>query len=188
MDALARVGAADRRSSELVTLVPGLEIIVTRALGPGDDARDAVQEVLARALAAIEQDRPIHGPFAAFVHGIAVHVIADALRARDRHRVSEAEPDSLPAVIPDALERLIDAQEQEAVNRALALLDPDERDLLRRCYVDGEKTAAIADDVGEPASRIRKRKSRVLQRLRGLLEGGRSTERHTFGACPTRKA
>jgi len=187
MDALARLGAADRRSSELVTLVPGLEIIVTRALGPGDDARDAVQEVLVRALDAIEQDRPIHGPLAAFVHGIAAHVIADALRARHRFLASDAEPDSLRAPLPDALERLIDAQEQEAMNRALALLDPDERELLRRCYVDGEKTSAIADDVGEPADRIRKRKSRVLQRLRDLL-GGRSTERHTFGTRPTEKA
>lgn len=164
----------DRQRAELVTLSPGIELVLVRALGV-EDGRDATQEVLARACAAIERGRPIHGPLGAFVYGIAQHVIAD-WRAAGRDLPLDG--DALPAAGPDALEALVASEERDAVLRAVERLDQDERDLLRRCFVHGETTAAVASDLGEPASRVRKRKSRALERLRGLLNAVRPV-RHT---------
>lgn len=164
----------DRQRAELITLMPGIELVLIRALGV-EEGRDASQEVLARACAAIARGRPIHGPLGAFVYGIAQHVIADS---RASVRDAELDDDALAAPGPDALEALITNEERDAMLRAVDRLDPEERELLRRCFVNGETTAAVASDLGEPASRIRKRKSRALERLRGLLNAVRPP-RHT---------
>ena len=148
-------------------LAGGLEIVAARALGDREDARDVVQETLARALAAIRDGRvPPGAPLEAFVYGIARHVIADVLRRRARDNVAAADPVGLAAPGPSALEALIRAEERALLSRALAVLSASERELLELCFVQGERAAAIAARLGEPADRVRKRKSRALERLR----------------------
>ena len=161
--------SAELLRAQLVALVPGLEIVMARALGSGDDARDGVQEVLARALHAIESGRPIRDSLASFVYGIAAHVIVDMRRAQARMRVADLDADSLPASATDPLELLIDDQRRLAMREALGRLDGRDLELLQRCYLDGERTSDIARREGVPASRVRKRKSRALQQLRAWL-------------------
>jgi RNA polymerase sigma-70 factor (ECF subfamily) len=180
-----RTESAHQRD-QLTAMIPALEIIASRALGPGEDARDVVQEVLARAIRAIDERRPIHGSLAAFVRGIATHVIADVRLERRRMPIVEADADSLHAANAEPLQLLIDEQERSATDAAVARLSPDDRDLLRRCFVDGMTTADVARQLGEPASRVRKRKSRALQQLRGLL-GPAAKDGHTLVARGTRK-
>lgn len=158
------------------TIARGLEIVAVRALGDADEARDAVQETLARALAAIRDNRlPPGVPLEAFVYGIARHVIADVQRRRVRERGATGDPGDLPAPGPSALEALVDAEERETVARALAAIPTADRELLEWCFVDGERVAAIAVRLGEPAERVRKRKSRALERLRQGFGGGHKT-------------
>lgn len=170
-----------RLREELPALAPRLEIIMTRALGPGEDARDAVQEVLHRAVAALARGSEIHGPLGAFVHGIAQHVIADVLRGRVRTGANPAAMELVQDGGPTPLDALIQANERDAMRAALALLDPPDRELLRRCFANGETIADIARATGEPADRIRKRKSRAIARLREIL----AARRHTSGASAT---
>lgn len=152
------------------TLAGGLEIVAIRALGNSDDARDAVQETLARALDALRDNRvPADVPVEAFVYGIARHVITDVHRRRVRERGAVEDPGTLPAPGPSALEALMHAEERETVARALAGLSAADRALLECCFVHGERVAAIAARMGEPADRIRKRKSRALERMREVL-------------------
>jgi len=157
------------------TIARGLEIVAVRALRDVDEARDAVQEILARALSAIRTERlPPDVPLEAFVYGIARHVIADVYRRRVRDRAPDMDPSALQASDPSPLEALIQREEREMVVCALAALDAADRDLLERCFVKGERVAAIAAQLGEPADRVRKRKSRALERLRaGLRRSGR---------------
>jgi len=163
------------------TLAGGLEIVAVRALGNMDDARDAVQETLARALEALRGNRvPAGVPIEAFVYGIARHVITDLQRRRVRDRGAEEDTGTLPAPGPSALEALVRAEEREIVSRALGTLSDADRQLLEWCYVDGERVSAIAARLGEPAERVRKRKSRALERLRQGLSGG-----HTTSVTPT---
>jgi RNA polymerase sigma-70 factor (ECF subfamily) len=138
-----------------------------------------VQETLARALAAIRSDRiPPGVALEAFVYGIARHVITDVQRRRVRERGAVEDSGTLPASGPLALEALVDAEEREAVARALAAIPTADRELLEWCFVDGERVSAIAARLGEPAERVRKRKSRALVRMREVLghwSGGHET-------------
>lgn len=149
-------------------LSAGLEIVAIRRLGNPDDARDAVQETIARLLERIRAGTiASDDEVVPIAWGIAKHVIADALRARSR----ETEVDGEVALsAPDALERLVTSEQRAAVAAGLAQLTPSDRELLKRCFVDGERIGAIAAQLGEPAERVRKRKSRALARLAAVLE------------------
>lgn len=164
---------------ELLKLVPGLELVAARRLGAGADAEEAVQEVLARALAAFDRGMPASPDMLpAFVHGIARHVIIDEHRRRTRWRTDAVALDALPAPEVSPLQGLTDAATQAAMGRAMRQLSRRDRELLRRCFVDGERLATIARTLGEPASRLRKRKSRALARLRALLGDADGTAGH----------
>lgn len=155
-----------------------------RALGDVDEARDVVQETLARALAALRDNRiPPSVPIEAFVYGIARHVIADVRRRRMRDGVPTVDPGALHAPDLSPLDALIQREERDLVARALSALPPADRDLLERCFVGGERVAAIAAQLGQPADRIRKRKSRALGRLREGLR--RSSHGHVTASLPT---
>ena len=159
----------DLLRQQLLELVPGLQLVVARRLGAGADAQDALQEILTRALAAFDRGQPATSEqLPAFVHGIARHVIADVARNEIRRRETSL-PDSLHTREPSPLESMVSAETRSAMQRALRLLDPADRDLLRRCFVHGERLASIAHALNVPAARLRKRKSRALARLRELL-------------------
>lgn len=167
-------------------LAAGLAIVAARAIGRGPDADDAVQEILARTVEALRAGRVPEGvPVAAFAYGIARHVLADVLRERARHAGPAVDAASLPAPQPSPLDQLIGAEERAAMDRALATLSDADRELLRDCYVRGLRLTDIAARVGEPAERIRKRKSRALQRLREALDGQRGAARHVTPSRPT---
>ena len=166
------------------TIARGLEIVAVRALGNVDEARDAVQETLARALEALRGNRvPAGVPIEAYVYGIARHVITDVLRRRVRERSAMGDPGDLPAPGPSALDVLVRTEEREAMSHALASLPAADRELLECCLVQGERVATIAARLGEPADRIRKRKSRAVERLRASLR--RSPAGHTAPPVPT---
>lgn len=156
-------------STELEALRPGLELLALRAFGDRLVSEEVAQETLARAVIAAERGTLVqNGKVAAFVAGIARHVIADKQREAARLAPLSA-ADAVPSPAADPLERLLSADERRAVHTALAALGAADRELLRRCYFDGESPAEIADKLGEPAERIRKRKSRALDRLRDAL-------------------
>ena len=160
---------------ELERLRPGLRLMALRALGSVAAAEEAAQETLARAVIALQNGQPREPDHvAAFVTGIARHVIADTCRARKRTVSLDAMTDAEPQGSgPDALAALISTAEQEAVRAALATLSSHDRDLLRLCYFDGLAPAKLAERLGEPGERIRKRKSRALERLRAaFLQAG----------------
>ena len=166
---------------------PGLELLALRTLGSQDASREAVQETLARAVVALANGRPSDPEkLAAFVAGIARHVISDALRARRR----VVPLDTLPAAEHpvsgvDALNGIVSAAERVRVRDALSRLSDADRELLRLCYFDGLGPGEIAARLGEPADRVRKRKSRALERLRQAFRGETG---HAGASTPTDRA
>lgn len=153
------------------TLTRGLTLIALRALGTANDAQDAVQEILTRAVEAVRAGRvPAEVPLHAFVYGIARHVLADTKRQRIKDRQHlDTELTPLAASQPSPLECLIRQEESDQVNWALGRLSTEERRLLTHCYGEGESIQDLAARSGLPAERLRKRKSRALKRLRTLL-------------------
>ena len=158
--------------AQLEVLRNGLRIMALRALGDADQAEDIVQEAMLRALHAVTPE--VAGDAArlgAFVGGIARHVIADVRRRQLRFT---ALPSELPAAhASDALSELIQADERRAVERALASLPARDRSLLHDSFFLGLSPAALAAASGEPAERVRKRKSRAMERLRTALLAAR---------------
>ena len=153
------------------TLTRGLTLLALRVLGTADDAEEAVQEILTRALEAIRADRvPAGVPLPAFVYGIARHVLADVGRLRKKERTHlDADLTPLAANQSSPLESLIQQEEQDQVTWALARLPAEDRRLLTRCFLEGESIQDIAERSGLSVERLRKRKSRALERLRTLL-------------------
>jgi len=180
---------SDAAAASLEPLRSGLHLLAVRALGTADAAEEAVQETLARAVAALARGQladPAKLP--AFVAGIARHVIVDMLRARRRLVSLDALPSTAhPSHDPDALGALVTAGEQARVRTALVLLTGSDRDLLRLCYVEGLGPGEIAERTGEPPERIRKRKSRAMERLREAFHGA-GASRHAEARLPTREA
>jgi RNA polymerase sigma-70 factor (ECF subfamily) len=166
----------------LADLRPGLELIGLRAFGDATIAEEIAQDAIARALIASDRGTLIKaGGTAAFVAGIARHIIADRRRAASREAPLSA-ADSVPTTEADPLERLLADDEAMRVRAALSQLAPADRELLRLSYFDGQSPAEIADGLGEPSERIRKRKSRALDRLRQLLT---PSSGHESAAAPT---
>lgn len=156
----------------------GLQIMALRALGDPEAAEEAVQETLVRALEALRDGRPRDPEkLGAFVRGIARHVIADIHHARKRSAPLDAVPETQRRTSSDdPLGSLITAEERDQVRRALAQLAPGDRDILHLSFFEGLSPAEIAERLGEPALRIRKRKSRALRRLREAFSRGTGHE------------
>jgi RNA polymerase sigma factor (sigma-70 family) len=155
-------------TAQIETLRNGLRIMAMRALGDPDLADDVAQEALLRALNAVTPDCAADAQrLGAFVGGIARHVIADVRRRAGRfsgigieHRAEESH---------DALTRLITVEERLLVHQALAALAPSDREIIHDSFFLGLSPTELAARSGEPPDRIRKRKSRALERLRNAL-------------------
>lgn len=153
----------------------GLVIVALQALGDHDAAEDAAQETIARVLAVLRsRGIPPGYTLEKFTYGTLKHLIADGQRARRRF---SAIPAWLASADKSPLERLVSSERVAAVARALNRLERSDRELLERCYVAGQKIVDIARASGQPAERIRKRKSRALERLRALLDN--NSESHS---------
>lgn len=158
-------------TQKLETLRRGLYMIALRRLGDPEAAQDVVQESLVRALAALREGRgPEPEKLGAFVTAIAGHVIADLYRSRERQATFEAKRDRDALEQPlDPLSSLIVAEECDAVRAAMARLSRADQLLLRLCYTERLTPREIGERLGEPAGRIRVRKSRALARLRAAF-------------------
>ncbi len=144
----------------------GIRFLALRALGDPDAADDVAQETILRALRTVENagNVPIGYP-PAFIHGIAKHVIADALRRKYKTLSLEVN-DAIPGPDPSVLDEIVSAEERTRVRIAIGKLGQPERSLLMMSFVRGMTSSDIGAKLGESADVIRKRKSRAVQKLR----------------------
>ena len=143
-----------------------------RILGSRDSAEDVAQESLVRVLRKLMQDPGSVRDSAAYVCGIAHHVISDVLDREKRATEFNEErmppgivrqPGILPHQSPqtETLTSLV-AQEVEKLPEA-------EKQVLKACFFEGLRCSEISRRTAEPASRLRKRKSRAIRRLRDQI-------------------
>ena len=160
------------RPEEFNQLRVGVRAMALRMLGDHDDAEDVMQETMLRTVEALREGR-FQGDrsLGAFVRGIARHVIADHLRARNRGVLRWTLGLSPRSRAPDGLSALVSREEQDRLRRALDQLTSSDRELLRLSFFEGMTPARIAERSGETSERVRKRKSRALGRLRAAFLG-----------------
>lgn len=154
----------------------GVRLIALRRLGDASLADDVAQEAITRAISSLVDGRsePI-SDLGAFVYGIARHLIADLHRGGGRTVPLESVAEPLEPRA-SALDTAIAAEERQQVNDALQRLDAADRDLLTQFFIEGRDADDIARRLGSTAVNIRKRKSRLLQRLRRLVKGGHESD------------
>lgn len=157
-------------------LRPGIVRYCRARLGRTDgsygSADDVAQEVCMAVVKALPRYVDTGTPFAAFVHGITSHKVADALRAsyRDRSAATDRVPERAdPSAGPEDA-----ALARERAEHARALLDrlpPAHRDLLLMRVVQGLSAEEAGAALGMTAGAVRVAQHRALARLRTLAAG-----------------
>lgn len=164
--------AVEIDAGQLELLRSGLQIMALRALGDAEAAEEAAQETLVRAFDVVRSGRRFDPrELGAFVGGIARHVIADVRRERQRIISLQSLPDGPVARLEDPLAALVSAAERARLRDALAGLSHGDWELLRLSFFEAVTPTQLAQRLGEPVERIRKRKSRALERLRRAFFG-----------------
>jgi RNA polymerase sigma-70 factor, ECF subfamily len=146
----------------------GLVAYAYRRLGNVDEAREAVGETMARAVASIDYYRGSDEGFRPWLFGILRHVIGDTCRMRLRviHRRVVDDLTSLP----DLDDRLVTADEHASVRAAFVRLDPGEQRLLELRVLGGLSSQQVATLLGMGPGAVRMAQARALGRLRVFLE------------------
>lgn len=108
-------------------------------------------------------------PFAAFVHGVAMHKVTDAQRAMYRNRSTAT------AVVPDRPDPsagpedvLLAGERAELARQLLDRLPPAHRELLLLRVVNGLSAEQTGQALGMSAGAVRVAQHRALTRLRAL--------------------
>lgn len=137
------------------------------------DAEDATQEVFLEVWRSAGRYEPTMGSEAVFLTTIARRRLIDRLRSRKRRPATEAfdepteqapegETEPAGALLADA----------ERARRALARLDPAQREVLLLGIVEGLTHAEIATTIGKPLGTVKTQMRRGLIRVRELMEQG----------------
>ena len=144
-----------------------------RADGSYGSADDVAQEVCMAIVKALPRYIDAGTPFAAFVHGITVHKVADAQRAgyRDHSTATGRLPDGAdPAAGPE--DALLAGERAELARTLLDRLPPAHRDLLLLRVVSGLTAEQTGAALGMSAGAVRVAQHRALARLRTLISAG----------------
>jgi RNA polymerase sigma-70 factor (ECF subfamily) len=153
--------------------------LCVRLLSDPEEARDAAQEAFTRAYASIES-YDLDQPFTPWVLRIARNLCLDALRRRipARARVElDAEDDDGPPreLVDTSTERADDAmqkaQTRQALERAVAELPPNYREVVHLFHVEQLSYKEIAATMGIPMGTVMTWLHRARSQLRTLLEG-----------------
>jgi RNA polymerase sigma factor (sigma-70 family) len=144
-----------------------------RATGSGELAGDLTAEVFAQALDAASRFDPALGSAAAWLFGIARHVLS---RSRERGRVEDGGRRKLGmpslALDDEAIARIEQAASDGRAVELLSQLPADQRDAVMARVVDEREYGEIAGQLQCSESVVRKRVSRGLAGLRVRLKEG----------------
>ncbi len=149
----------------LLAEIPRLRRYARALTGDAARADDLVQDTLERALAKRPLWRP--GNLRAWLLAMMHNVFVNQLRAAAR--VDFRSPEELPDVPVPA--RQTDGLELRDVERALARLAPEQRELLLLVGLEDLSYEEAARVVGAPLGTVMSRLSRARDRLRRLMAG-----------------
>lgn len=135
-----------------------------------DVALDVTAETFRVALAQFDRYDPSLGHERAWLYGIATNLLRRHWRSEQRALRSQHRSAASVSVTGDpllAVEDRFDARRDvDRVLEAVALLDPDDRDVLLLTVWEGLTSAEVAAALGIPAGTVRSRLSRIRAQLR----------------------
>jgi RNA polymerase sigma-70 factor (ECF subfamily) len=164
---LAATRSGDAAAFEELMLRHERQVLITslRLLGNLADAQDAAQEVflrLYRHRSRVEEDR-----CGAWLYRVTVNVCRDLWKKRP---TPGEDVEGLPAIGPDALERLAMSDRQKALALVLRRLPPKEREALVLHELEGLTTREVAEALGSSEATVRSHVSHARTKIREWLE------------------
>jgi RNA polymerase sigma-70 factor (ECF subfamily) len=146
---------------------PVYAVAAARTRDP-EAARDLTQEILLGVLRALREGRLEDADQTTpYIYGVARNRINTHLANLYRDRAAPLPPAAPPESTPEDLYE--ESERWDLVRRALERLKPQDRKILLLTLVDGLKPAEIAARMGISSERLRKRKSRALQKVRSMI-------------------
>lgn len=155
----ARAGDKDAFGELYRRYRPAIFRLVRASLG--SDADDAVAETFMRAWAALPRYRNTGAPFAAWLYGIARHVVVDSLRSQQRTQPREHLPE---ATSPDRSDDNLD------LAAAVARLPKRQRQVVEMKYLMGFTNPEVARSLGISIGAVNAKQWRALRTLEKMLE------------------
>ncbi len=170
---LAEMAAiAERRDAEafarlFVHYAPRIKGYLKR-LGLDDAAaEDLAQDVMLTVWRRADQFDPARAALSTWIYAIARNRRIDVLR-RERH--PEPDPMLAPIPLPRGDEALEGEETRARVKEAVALLPPEQAEVLRVFYFEDESHGTIAEAFGLPLGTVKSRLRLALAKLRAILD------------------
>jgi len=140
-------------------------------LGDHHDAEDATERTFVAALGAIDRYRDEGSTFRAWLFRIAHNQLANALRARSRHRTASLDDVPEPmATVNDPARLAGIADEARRLRAAVAALSDERRQVIVLRFVDGLSAREIGEVLERSEGAVRVLQHRALRDLATLLE------------------
>ncbi len=149
----------------LAALIPSLRRLARALTRDGEAADDLVQETLVKAIA---HERLWYG---GSLKAWVVTILLNAHRSHLRRLRRAAPLDPLDEASLQAAGSASDGAELRAVERGLALLPPEQREVLLLVALEGLSYRETAEAVGVPIGTVMSRLSRARAALRAYLDG-----------------
>ena len=130
---------------------------------PGAAAEDAIADTFLRGWLSLPRYRDTGAPFAAWLVGIARHVVADAHRAARRTEPRADPPDRSVEFDDHATDRL-------ALRAALERLPREQRQVIELKYLVGWTNEEVGRALGKSIGAVNALQWRALARLKRILE------------------
>jgi RNA polymerase sigma-70 factor, ECF subfamily len=138
-------------------------------------AQDAVHDAFLAIWRAPEAFDPERGPFRTFLLALVHHRAVDTVRREERlrargERAANLEPLAGEDIADAVTERSYLGVRRQQVRDALAILSPEQRQVLEMAYFGGRTQVEIAEELGIPLGTVKTRTFAALRKLRGALE------------------
>jgi RNA polymerase sigma factor (sigma-70 family) len=139
------------------------------ALRAAMQSEDVLQSVAIEAFAVLQRSSPPAGGFTALLRRIVRHRLIDRARAVRRRRVAGGLTESTAGAAVSPAPPSYSDQRYERLERALAALPAELREVIRQRRFAGLSTAEIAMRTGRSEDAVRKQLSRAMARLTSLV-------------------
>ena len=163
----ARQGDADAFGQLYDRFLPEIVRYLARRVGDPDAAEDLAQQVFLKAWQAIPRYEARGVPFKAWLYRMAHNQMVDHFRTR--RPTSDLEGID-PPVASEAEETVIALEMSEALERALANLSEDHRQVLTLRFLMEKSAREIGEIMGRKEVTVRGLQMRALQALRREIE------------------